>query len=67
MHLEQERPREGLERDYFAENTLFDVLMKPRTSRGFRVEVIGRELSFENKLNILPGVKFDWDDIREEE
>ena len=36
-HVEQEQPREGLERDYFPEDTLWEVVTKTRRKRGFLV------------------------------
>lgn len=37
LHQDQERPGEGLERDYFPENTLWQVCGKPRARRGFDI------------------------------
>lgn len=65
MHAEQERPREGLERDYFVEGTFFDVLEMTRLSRGFDVVVSVEKLSILHDTGTLPGVKFNWDEVED--
>lgn len=39
LKLEQEMPREGLERDYYVDGTLYDVLEMKRERRGFDVRL----------------------------
>jgi len=60
LHWEQERPREGLERDYFPENTLWQAARMSRARRGYditaqlrveRVHLDGRGV--ENRYTVL--------------
>lgn len=63
LQLEQERPREGLERDYFAEGSLFDVLNKGRAKRGFNVvfEAPVKNYGYGGGGYVQRIVTFDWD------
>jgi len=42
LHREQERPREGLERDYFPENTLWQACRMSRARRGYDITARAR-------------------------
>lgn len=62
LHRDQERPREGLERDYLPENTLWQVCRTSRARRGFdvsaqlrfeRVQEHGRETNSFNRTIAL--------------
>lgn len=63
LQLEQERPREGLERDYFAEGSLFEVLSKGRAKRGFNVvfEAPVKNYGYGGGGYVQRIVRFDWD------
>lgn len=62
MHVEQERPREGLERDYFVEGTFFDVLNTSRSGRGFSV-LVDVESPISLGTLYTGRVTFDWDEV----
>lgn len=69
MKREQERPREGLERDYLAEGTLYQILSMDRRRRGFtvtvEVDLLGYERSLYESSSHCGTVKIeDWDSGR---